>query len=131
MIVTLVDSGLPDSTSSEAVRSTKRRGTDLIYSCSVSLQQALKSEPVAIPTLDGRILKVSVDQLITPKSVIKIEGEGMPILEQSNNVLTVCLTTPWTLRGEVICTSVLRSSSPRNCLRPRESDLTQYYLQSE
>ena len=85
MIVTLVDSGLPDSTSSEAVRSTKRRGTDLIYSCSVSLQQALKAEPVAIPTLDGRILKVSVDQLITPKSVIKIEGEGMPILEQSNN----------------------------------------------
>lgn len=87
MIVTLVDSGLPDSTSSEAVRSTKRRGTDLIYSYSVSLQQALKSEPVAIPTLDGRILKVSVDQLITPKSVIKIEGEGMPILEQSNHPL--------------------------------------------
>ena len=87
MIVTLVDSGLPDSTSSEAVRSTKRRGTDLIYSCSVSLQQALKAEPVAIPTLDGRILKVSVDQLITPKSVIKIEGEGMPILEQSNHPL--------------------------------------------
>jgi DnaJ-class molecular chaperone len=40
----------------------------------------LRSEPASIETLDGRLLKVPVDHVITPKSVIKIDGEGMPIL---------------------------------------------------
>jgi DnaJ-class molecular chaperone len=55
-------------------------GNDLIYTCKVTLQQALKSEPATVETLDGRLLKIPVDHVITPKSVLKIDGEGMPIL---------------------------------------------------
>ena len=60
---------------------TVRKGNDLIYTCKISLQQALKAEPAEILTLDGRLLKVPIDHLITPKTVIRIEGEGMPILK--------------------------------------------------
>jgi len=35
---------------------------------------------MTVHTLDGRLLKVPVDHLITPKTVIKIDGEGMPII---------------------------------------------------
>jgi DnaJ-class molecular chaperone len=32
-----------------------------------------------VKTLDGRLLVVPVDQIIGPKSIIPIEGEGMPV----------------------------------------------------
>ena len=44
---------------------------------SVSLQQALKAEPVTIQTLDGQLHKLPIDQVITPKTVILLENEGM------------------------------------------------------
>jgi len=62
------------------MRDTKRRGNNLIYTCRVTLQQALKAEPAFVHTLDGRLIKVPVDHVITPKTVIKIESEGMPII---------------------------------------------------
>jgi len=71
LIVTLVDA--PND------GRTVRRGNDLIHSCQVTLQQALRSEPAQVVTLDGRLLKVSVDEVITPKTVVRLEGEGMPI----------------------------------------------------
>lgn len=40
----------------------------------------MKAEPATVETLDGRYLKVPIDHLITPRTVIKIEGEGMPII---------------------------------------------------
>lgn len=76
LIVTLVEDKVSEQ--SEIAKNTKRRGAhDLIYTCNVSLQQALKAEPVSIETLDGRILKVPIDQVITPKMVIRLEGEGL------------------------------------------------------
>lgn len=76
LIVTLVEDKVTEV--SEVARSTQRRGAhDLIYTCKVSLQQALKAEPVTIETLDGRLLKVPVDAVITPKTVIRLEGEGL------------------------------------------------------
>ena len=35
-------------------------------------------------TLDGRTLVVSVDEIISPKTVRCIQGEGMPILNRNN-----------------------------------------------
>lgn len=34
---------------------------------------------MTVETLDGRFLKVPVDSIITPKTVIKLDGEGMTI----------------------------------------------------
>ena len=44
------------------------------------MQQALRAEPALIQTLDGRLIKLPVDHVITPRTVIKIDGEGMPII---------------------------------------------------
>jgi DnaJ-class molecular chaperone len=43
-----------------------RKGDNLIYKHKVTLEQALQSEPVQIKTLDGRVLNVALDQMITP-----------------------------------------------------------------
>ena len=37
--------------------------------------------------LDGRLLRVPVDSVITPKTVIKVDGEGMVILDESADPL--------------------------------------------
>lgn len=44
----------------------KRKGNNLIYTHSLSLQNALISAPVQVKTLDGRIMNISLDQTITP-----------------------------------------------------------------
>jgi DnaJ homolog subfamily B member 4 len=69
------------------MRDTKRRGNDLIYTARINLQHALRAEPAEVHTLDGRLIKVPVDHLITPKTVLKIEGEGMPIINQGGDPL--------------------------------------------
>ena len=65
LLVTLVDAPASDS---RAVR----RGNDLIYSCPVTLQQALRAEPAELVTLDGRLLKVPVDEVVTPRTIVKL-----------------------------------------------------------
>jgi len=57
----------------------KRKENDLVYSAKYSLLQALTSEPVILTTLDGRKLYVPLDEVISPKSVKLVKGEGMPI----------------------------------------------------
>lgn len=57
----------------------KRRDNDLVYTATVKLADALVPESIVINTLDFRHLHVSLDQIITPKYVKKVEGEGMPI----------------------------------------------------
>lgn len=81
LIVKLVDSPIETVIGTPA-GDTKRKGNDLIYTCRVTLQQALRAEPANVHTLDGRIIKVPVDHLITPKTVIMIENEGMPIISK-------------------------------------------------
>jgi DnaJ family protein B protein 13 len=59
-----------------------RRDNDLIYTHKMSLKDALASSPVKINTLDGRVSCVNMDVLITPQTVHRIVGEGMPIYEE-------------------------------------------------
>ena len=37
-----------------------------------------------IPLLDGRTVLLAIDQVITPKTVKKIEGEGMKIFDKKD-----------------------------------------------
>jgi hypothetical protein len=55
----------------------------LLYTHSLTLKQALNCESAKITTLDGRILLVALDFIVGPKTIKKIEGEGMPILESN------------------------------------------------
>lgn len=71
-------------------RDFKRNGHDLIYKAKVTLLQALLAEPISIvnykqTTLDGRIISVSFDQIISPKSKKLVENEGMPILKDNEH----------------------------------------------
>ena len=82
LVITLVDEK-SDENISEVAKQTKRRGNDLIYTCKISLKQALNAEPITVKTLDDRIIKVPVDSIVTPRSVIKVDGEGMVIRDES------------------------------------------------
>lgn len=61
-----------------------RKGNDLIYTYSLSLLQALLSEPFSIVTatqrtLDGRLIYISFDEVINPGTRKVVADEGMPI----------------------------------------------------
>ena len=59
----------------------RRKDNDLIYTQSITLEQALQSQPVKIKALDGRNIIATIDEIITPQTVKLIEGEGMPITQ--------------------------------------------------
>jgi len=40
-----------------------------------------------VETLDGRMLRVPVDSVITPRTVIKVDGEGMVIIDEAADPL--------------------------------------------
>lgn len=84
LIVTLVDEKSEQTLQNlpEAAKQTKRHGNNLIYTCKISLQQALNADPVVVETLDGRLLRVPVDSVITPRTVLKVDGEGMVIIDE-------------------------------------------------
>ena len=63
----------------------ERKGYDLIYTAKISLIQALCAETVKIVTLDGRKLMIAMDEIIHPKTLKRIEGEGMPIYQEEGN----------------------------------------------
>ena len=54
-----------------------RQQKNLFYRKKITLQDALNCRPMKIPMLDGRFVLLAVDQVITPKTIKKIEGEGM------------------------------------------------------
>lgn len=59
---------------------------DLLYVKSLSLIEALNSQPVIFNTLDGRLLSISMDEIISPSTQKFIRGEGMPIYTKSYNM---------------------------------------------
>ena len=71
---TAVDSSSPDFKVAERYT---RMKNDLLYKHKITLQDALQCSPVKIPLLDGRQILLAIDQIITPKTIKKIEGEGM------------------------------------------------------
>ena len=59
---------------------------DLIYMHEISLAQALNGDPVRLTTLDNRKIAVSIDEIISPSTVKKVPGEGMPVFQKEMSV---------------------------------------------
>ena len=59
---------------------------DLIYIHEISLSQALNGEPVRLTTLDNRKIAISIDEIISPSTIKKVRGEGMPIYKKELSV---------------------------------------------
>ena len=59
---------------------------DLIYMHEITLAQALNGDPVRLTTLDNRKIAVSIDEIISPSTVKKVPGEGMPIYQKEISV---------------------------------------------
>ena len=49
----------------------------------MSLQDAIRCKPMRITTMDGKVIRVPVDEVLSPGSVKVFNGWGMPI-EDSN-----------------------------------------------
>jgi len=63
----------------------KRKNNDLIYTCKIDLVNALCCDPITITTLDSRKLFVPMDEIISPKTIKLVKGEGMPIQDENVN----------------------------------------------
>ena len=59
---------------------------DLIYIHEITLAQALNGDPVRLTTLDNRKIAISIDEIISPSTVKKVPGEGMPIYKKELSV---------------------------------------------
>ena len=59
---------------------------DLIYIHEISLSQALNGDPVRLTTLDNRKIAISIDEIISPSTIKKVPGEGMPIYKKELSV---------------------------------------------
>jgi DnaJ family protein B protein 4 len=57
----------------------QRDGNDLIYVRNISLKEALTGTTVEVMTLDDRLLRIPVNEIVSPGYVKTISGEGMPI----------------------------------------------------
>ena len=78
---------VPPHPHSKDVRITSRYSRfkkDLFYKKKITLQEAIRCTPVKIPLLDGRQILLAIDQVINPKTIKKIEGEGMVTYDRSD-----------------------------------------------
>ncbi|XP_078733124.1 dnaJ homolog subfamily B member 4-like [Lampetra fluviatilis] len=56
----------------------RRDGSDIVYTASVSLREALCGCSVKVPTLDGRKLSLSMTEVVRPGLTRRVAGEGLP-----------------------------------------------------
>lgn len=61
----------------------KRDGNDLIYTHRLPLRDALTGCEVELRTLDDRLLRVPIAQVVSPSYEETVTGEGMPITKQA------------------------------------------------
>ncbi len=59
-------------------KSFKRDGENLIYTASVSLMEALEARSVTIKELNGELVTLHFDEIISPQTRRVIAGRGMP-----------------------------------------------------
>ncbi|XP_071505548.1 dnaJ homolog subfamily B member 13-like [Diadema antillarum] len=68
----------------------RREGDDLVFVSRVLLGKALTGCSVEVPTLDGRLLNIPINDIISPGYRKVVPGEGMPISknpEQKGNLV--------------------------------------------
>jgi len=61
-----------------------RESNNLIYTCKISLADALSDCSLQIPTLDQRLISIACPEVVSPYYEKKISGEGMPISKKPN-----------------------------------------------
>ena len=64
---------------------------DLLYTHKISLRDALNSTPVIFHHLDGRVLNISMDEIISPDTVKVVKGQGMPIIDEEKPIESIAL----------------------------------------
>lgn len=64
---------------------------DLLYTHKITLKNALNSTPVIFSHLDGRILNISMDEIISPDTVKVVKNEGMPIIDEEKPIESITL----------------------------------------
>jgi len=85
LIVSLIEFIPKGDPNEELLNRYKRTNThDLVYTHTISLKDAINARPARLRTLDGRVLIVSVDEIINPKTVRVVPGEGMPVMDPNN-----------------------------------------------
>jgi len=52
---------------------------NLLYVAKLNLRDALVGCVVSVPTIDGRVLSIQVNEVIQPGTQKRIPGEGLPI----------------------------------------------------
>ena len=57
----------------------KREGSDIRYSCKISLKQALCGTVIEVPTLTGEKITLNLQrEIVKPSTVKRIQGHGLP-----------------------------------------------------
>ena len=62
----------------------ERDGNDLIKTVTVDLHEALLGTSVFVSTLNGKSINVEVPEIVSPKYVKVLVGEGMPLSKSPN-----------------------------------------------
>jgi DnaJ family protein B protein 4 len=82
----------------------KRVGNDLHYNTTISLKQALVGAPVEVPTIEGKKLRITPNEVVQPNSKQTIPGQGMPLpknpSQRGNLVINFNVTFPSRLTEE-------------------------------
>uniref|UniRef100_A0A0B6ZUL1 J domain-containing protein n=1 Tax=Arion vulgaris TaxID=1028688 RepID=A0A0B6ZUL1_9EUPU len=56
-----------------------RDGSDIKYKARISLRDALCGSTIQVPTLNNRKIPISLNDIIKPNTVKRIQGEGLPL----------------------------------------------------
>jgi len=59
----------------------RREGQDLVFKASIPLGKALIGCSIEVPTLDGRLLNIPINEIVNPLFKKTIPGEGMPFVK--------------------------------------------------
>lgn len=71
----------------------ERDGDDLRCTFDITLEQSLTGFPTEVTTLDGRKLNIFINEIVHPKFVKRISGEGMPTEAGGKGDLLISFTT--------------------------------------
>ncbi|EIE19208.1 HSP40/DnaJ peptide-binding protein [Coccomyxa subellipsoidea C-169] len=69
----------------------ERRANDLVTCVSLPLLQALTADSILVPTLGGGSLPVALRGPITPETVLRVPGKGMPVPEDPGRSGDLCV----------------------------------------
>eukprot|EP00794_Sanderia_malayensis_P000657 gene657-1325_t len=70
----------------------RREGNDIVYTASIPLGKALTGCIIDVPTLDGRLLSIPVNDIVSPGYRKEVRSEGMPLSNDQNKRGSLVIT---------------------------------------